>query len=230
MAKNETDRKPLPPYIPFKTLLGFVQKLKDTIVPPRVDSTMLRSYSGSVARQLVAAMKWLQLLDDNGHTNEKLRQIVAAYGTDTWSDVFGDAIFDAYREMLGDLDLDHATTGMLADKFRAVGADGQVLQKCMTFFLAALRNAGVKVSPLLSEKAPRQRRVEKKTRPDKGGENADELAASAGAPPPSGMVKFSFPIPDKSSATIILPADVSAEDWDMVSSMVGAYIARSKKV
>jgi hypothetical protein len=43
------------------------------------------------------------------------------------------------------------------------------------------------------------------------------------------MVRFSFPIPDKSAATIILPGDLSADDWAMVSSMVTAYISRREK-
>lgn len=226
MAKNSEDRRPLPPYIPFKTLTGFIQKLKDTAVPPRVDSSLMRSYSGSVARQLVAAMKWLSLVDDNGYTKEMLTRLVASYGTDGWHDEFGVVISDAYSSVIGDLDLDKTTSAMLAEKFRAFGAEGQVLQKCITFYLAAMRNVGWQISPHLSEKALRQRGERRRSKqPEHGveGETRPE------APPVSGMVRFSFPIPDKATATMTLPGDLTSEDWEMVSSMVGAYISRRQK-
>jgi hypothetical protein len=227
MAKNSEERRPLPPYIPFKTLTGFIQKLKDTTVPPRVDSSLMRSYSGSVARQLMAAMKWLSLVDDNGYAKEMLTRLVASYGTDGWHDEFGQVISDAYSSVIGDLDLDKTTSAMLAEKFRAIGAEGQVLQKCITFYLAAMRNAGWQVSPHLTEKGPRQRG--ERRRRSKHQENGIEGDTRPEALATSGMVRFSFPIPDKAAATMMLPGDLTAEDWEMVSSMVGAYISRRQK-
>ena len=105
----------------------------------------------------MAATKWLSLVDDNGYTKEMLTRLVASYGTDGWHDEFGVVISDAYSSVIGDLDLDKTTSAMLAEKFRAFGAEGQVLQKCITFYLAAMRNVGWQISPHLSEKALRQR-------------------------------------------------------------------------
>jgi hypothetical protein len=229
MAKiNPEERKPLPPYIPFKTLTGFIQKLKDTTVPLRVDSSLMRSYSGSVARQLVAAMKWLGLIDDNGYTKDALTKLVGTYGTDGWGDELGQVIAGTYGEVIGDLDLDKATSAMLAEKFRGVGAEGQVLQKCVTFYLAAMRNAGWAISPHLVERAPRQRGDKRRhaRRPDDAGEDGDPRTDNV---PTAGMVRFSLPIPNKAAATIILPGDLTADDWEMASHMVSAYISRREK-
>jgi hypothetical protein len=122
------------------------------------------------------------------------------------------------------LDIDKATPSMLAEKFRAVGAEGQVLQKCLTFYISAMRNAGWQVSPHLIEKAPRQKRD--RNRPPR--QNHESEPRGDGAPAP-GIVRFSFPIPDKAAATIILPAELTADDWEMVNNMVSAYISRREK-
>src|SRR5271170_2365251 len=120
MPKAE-ERQPLPPYIPFKTLQGFLQKLKDTAIPERVDSSLLRSYSGSIGRQLVAALKFLGLLDGNNYATEELKNTVKAYGTPEWADVFGQVFVGAYSELVGDLNLEVATFGQLSDRFKAWG-------------------------------------------------------------------------------------------------------------
>ena len=38
--------------------------------------------------------------------------------------------------------------------------------------------------------------------------------------------RFTIPIPGKESATITVPKDLTAEDWDMLTIMLGAYIKR----
>jgi len=69
VANNKNaDRQPLPPYVPFKTFVTFIKKLKDTTVPERIDSSVLRSYSGGMAGQLTAALKYLKLTEDNSKT------------------------------------------------------------------------------------------------------------------------------------------------------------------
>ncbi len=227
MSKNEV-RQPLPPYIPFKTFQGFIQKLKDTAVPERVDSSLLKSYSGSIGRQLVAALKFLGLLDDNNFTTDKLKNLVKSFGLPEWSETFGDVAVEAYRDVIGDLNLDVATFGQLADRFKTRGADGQVLQKCITFYLAATRSVGWTISPHITsrertrpERASRQR-ARRNAQTDEG-ETPPEAATTL-----SGSVRFGFPIPDKSTASIILPADLSSEDWQMIDTMIRAYIARKQ--
>jgi hypothetical protein len=47
--------------------------------------------------------------------------------------------------------------------------------------------------------------------------------------PPDNTLKFEVPIPGKPSATVIVPADLDADDWEMLSSMMTTYINRWKK-
>lgn len=231
--KGSEESRPLPPYIPFKTFTNFVQKLSETVIPERIDSSLLRSYPGSVARQLKAALRYLKLIDGDGNTTSTLVDVVKSYGTGTWKQMLADMLADAYQPVLDGLNLDTGTLGQLQQKFRNQGADGQMLQKCITFYLSALREAELTFSPHFVE---RVRRAERKPRERKKPTDArSQGQPGAGeepetqVPPTGGTVKFSFPIPDKPAATIFLPADLAAEDWEMIDSMIRAYVQRRAK-
>jgi hypothetical protein len=227
MPKEE--RQPLPPYIPFKTFQGFVQKLKDTVIPERIDGTLLRSYSGSVARQLVAALRFLGMVDGNNYTTDNLKAAVKAYGGPEWAETFGEMFAGSYSDLINELNLDTATYGQLADRFKAWGAEGQVMQKCINFYLSATRNIGWTISPhITSKERPRSERANRnraKKIPQANAEDAKEVVATS----LTGSVRFSFPIPDKSTASLILPTDLVVEDWEMIDSMVKAYISRRQR-
>jgi hypothetical protein len=229
MAKVEA-RRALPPYIPFKTFQGFIEKLKDTAVPERVDTSLLKSYSGSIGRQIVAALKFLKLLDDNNFATQELPRIVKAYGTPEWQDTFADILGMSYSEVLSDLNLDVATFGQLQDRFKAWGAEGQVLQKCISFYLAATINVGWTISPHVANRERTRSDRTTRTRSKRGlpgvseGRDSDPISENT-----SGSVKFLFPIPDKTTASISLPSDLATEDWVMIDTMIRAYIARKDK-
>jgi len=48
-------------------------------------------------------------------------------------------------------------------------------------------------------------------------------------PPPPGRLRFEVPIPGKPSAVVMVPDDLDADDWTMLSSMMTTYIERWKK-
>jgi hypothetical protein len=50
-----------------------------------------------------------------------------------------------------------------------------------------------------------------------------------GEPPTSGRLRFEVPIPGKPSATVLVPDDLDADDWTMLSAMMTTYIERWKK-
>ncbi len=227
--KSEPGREPLPPYISFKTFLGFIQKLKETAVPERIDVSLLRTYSGSVGRQLIAALRYLGLIEEGGRTTEKMVPLVKAYDTSEWQEALSNVIFDAYGELTGDLNLDVATPAQLEEKFRLRGAEGEVLQKCFTFYVTAVRHAGVTLSPHIVNR-PRARAERGRSRSRRLPESAAENGAVAEVPSPqAGTVRFAFPIPAKVPATILVPADLESEDWEMIDSMIRAYIERRRK-
>ncbi len=224
---NAEKRLPLPPYIPFKTFQGFIEKLKGTVVPERVDSSLLKTYSGSVGRQVVAALKFLKMLDDNRYTTDNLRSVVKSFGSPEWSEIFGDVVSAAYADVIGDLNLDAATFGQLAERFRTRGAEGVVLQRCISFYLSATNSAGWTISPHISSRERSRPEKGSRKRPKRSFLKDDELAPLDEIAP-GRSVRFTFPIPDKSTANIILPADLTTEDWQMIDTMIRAYILRKQ--
>jgi hypothetical protein len=65
---------------------------------------------------------------------------------------------------------------------------------------------------------PRAPRAEERTRNGGGDE-----------PPPIGRLRFEVPIPGKPSAVVLVPDDLDADDWEMLSTMMTTYIGRWKK-
>lgn len=232
-GKGSEESRSLPPYIPFKTFTNFVQKLSETVIPEKIDSSLLRSYPGSVARQLKSTLRYLKLIDGDGNTTSTMTNVVKSFGTDTWRQMLADMLSDAYLPVVDGLNTDTATLGQLQQKFRNQGAEGQMLQKCITFYLSALREAELTFSPHFVEKV---RRVERKPKENKKAGGKPQQQSGIGVedeqPPAAttgGTVKFSFPIPDKPAATIFLPADLAADDWEMIDSMIRAYVQRRTK-
>ena len=73
-------RKHLPPYVSYRTFLNFVDRLRQGI-PARID----RSYwgdklSGTTGTQIMAALAFLRLVDDDGVPTSHLKQLVSARG------------------------------------------------------------------------------------------------------------------------------------------------------
>lgn len=229
MAKKDANGQALPPYLPFKTVQGFVQKLKETTVPERVDSSLLRTYSGSVARKLTVALRFLGLTEDGGRTTEALSRLVKAYGTPEWAVTLSEIISAAYRDIIGNLNIQIATPAQLEERFKTRGAEGSVLQACVGFYVAALKAAGVPLSPHIASK-PRARAEKGRGRP-RPVAHSDEAMPTSTVPASdvAGAVRFSFPIPGKAAVTMFLPADLQIEDWDMVNTMIRAYVERRKK-
>jgi hypothetical protein len=225
--KEETKRGNLPPYISFKTLTNFLGKLKESAVPGRIDSSVLHSFAGSVARQLVLALKFLKLIESSGSTTEKLKTLVKAYGTPDWKEELGSMIHESYTNVVSNLDLDTGTYQQLLEAFRNSGADGVVLERAVSFYLTAIAEAGQTVSPHFTNR-PRRAKADKPRVKKKAAEEEDDLPLDPLVPHDE-MAKFVLPIPGKHNATIMLPVDLTSEDWNMISTMMQAYVARLQK-
>jgi hypothetical protein len=227
MANNQENRQPTPPYIPLKTLTNFVNKLKEKTVPPRIDRTVLGRYSGSVAGALIPALKFLALIDDEGKTSDKMRALVESYGSDTWKETLKKTIDEAYSNIIGALEIGSATKGMLEDEFKKTGAEKSVVSRCMTFYVAALREAGVNVSPHITEiQRGKRDQFKKKTPKIKPEQPADALDGEKGIKDIPGTVQFNIPVlPGKSPITVVIPKNISDEEWNIVDITMKGYIS-----
>lgn len=149
----EKGRKHLPPYVSYRTFYNFVERLQQHM-PSRID----RSYwgellSGSNGTQLMAALRFLYLIDINGKPMEALKRLVEARG-EIRTKILHDIADDAYGFVLkSSLDLGSATYGQLVEVFHSTfQLTDDVSRKCVKFFISMANDAGLKVSPFITKK------------------------------------------------------------------------------
>jgi hypothetical protein len=131
----------IPPYIPFSTFLTFLDELKTNGIPPQIDNSVLRRFSGSAQAQLKQGMRAINLLDGAKPT-AALERLVNAYKTEEFDGALGELLRANYPYVFA-LDLMNATPQMFADAFDVTGAKADVARKCRTFFLYAAKAAGI---------------------------------------------------------------------------------------
>jgi Family of unknown function (DUF5343) len=135
-----------PPYTSYRTFKTFIEDLHEHGVPSRIDRSVLTRFSGVVGTQLMHALRFLGLIEDDGRPTERLKGLVKAHGTANWSERFLELLRHEYAPMFA-IDLETATPSHFGEAFRkAFPAADAVVQKCVTFFLYAANDAGVKIS------------------------------------------------------------------------------------
>ena len=135
-----------PPYTSYRTFKTFIEDLHEHGVPSRIDRSVLTRFSGVVGTQLMHALRFLGLIEDDGRPTERLKGLVKAHGTGNWSERLLELLRHEYAPMFA-IDLETATPSHFNEAFRkAFPAADAVVQKCVTFFLYAANDAGVKIS------------------------------------------------------------------------------------
>lgn len=150
---TEKGRKHLPPYVSYRTFYNFIERLQQRM-PSRID----RSYwgellSGSNGTQLMAALRFLYLIDINGKPMEILKRLVEVRGEQR-TKILHDVCDDAYGFVLkSSLDLESATYSQLVEAFHnTFQLTDDVSRKCVKFFIAMANDAGLKISPFITKR------------------------------------------------------------------------------
>ena len=135
-----------PPYTSYRTFRTFTEDLREHGVPSRVDRSVLTRFSGVVGTQLMHALRFLGLIEDQGRPTQRLKELVNAHGEGHWPEKLLELLRQEYAPMFA-IDLETATPSHFNETFRkAFPAADAVVQKCVTFFLYAANDAGVKIS------------------------------------------------------------------------------------
>jgi Family of unknown function (DUF5343) len=135
-----------PPYTSYRTFKTFIEDLHEHGIPSRIDRSVLTRFSGVVGTQLMHALRFLGLIEDDGRSTERLKGLVKAHATGSWSERLLELLEHEYAPMFA-IDLETATPSHFNEAFRkAFPAADAVVQKCVTFFLYAANDAGVKIS------------------------------------------------------------------------------------
>ncbi len=149
MNEKESTKKAIPPYVPYKTFINFLDNLRQGI-PQRIDRSIapFRSMSGALQGQVRLALEYLNLIADSGETTEGLKHLVHAEEGIKREQALKGVLIPAYPFIFENgLDLERATQRQLEERFAQAGATGDTLRKCVSFFLYAAKGAGIKLSP-----------------------------------------------------------------------------------
>jgi hypothetical protein len=145
-------KKRLPPYISYRTFQHFIEMLEqENVLPSRIDRSYWGDkFSGSVGTQLIAALRYLNLIDNNNIPTLHLKEIVQYRGSQR-KEVLKQITTNSYVFVLGkDFDGQKATRQQMEELFQKnFQLADDVTRKCIKFFMSLADEADVKVSPFI---------------------------------------------------------------------------------
>ncbi len=151
----DISKHPCPPYATFTPFLGFLNKLRDTQIPSRIDPSVFGNASGSLSYSIIAALKVLKLIGPDGAPKPMLVRLVDA-DDGTRKSIMQEVLPAAYPTFFnGSFDITKATSGQFDEHLRThYEAKGSTIDKVASFFIAAAAFAGVEVSQLVKDRKP----------------------------------------------------------------------------
>lgn len=189
MAEDARDTKgPQWPYTSFKTLNNLIQRFAaDEAIPARIDRSVLPGSEGQKT-QVMAAMRFLGLIGENGEVTPALTSLVN--DEKTRPQQMQKLLEEHYPEATR-LAKMHATTKQLEESF--TGLTGDTLRKAMTFYLHAAKYANHPVSKHFKVKTGYSSRNARRQRGAAGagggaGNGSGEAGAEAARTPPAPLV------------------------------------------
>lgn len=203
---DEKLEKPAPAYTPWRTFQSFINSLRETRVPTQVNRSLMNNLSYSTQAQLLAALRFLELIDSNGTPLPSLSRLVDAKEEEQAA-VIKELIERRYNFVFSSLDLGRVTTEEMERQFQQEGITGSTVSRAVAFFLGAAEAAGFVLSPHIKKRtssargnAPRQRRANRKrVRTESTGTGAGASPPPAGVPatPPAGPLTIEEQLLDK---------------------------------
>jgi hypothetical protein len=151
---DEKSKKTLPPYVSYRTFLNFLEGLKLSI-PARIDRSYWgERYSGSTGIQLMTALRFLGLIDDDNSPTGRLKQLVSSNGMQR-TQVLNQISNSAFDFILNkSIDPQVATYAQLEEAFNETyGATGDVARKCIKFFVSLRSDAGSPISSFILKRS-----------------------------------------------------------------------------
>ena len=151
-------KKKTPPYLSYTTFQNFLEALRATAVPTRINRGVMANMSGSNQALLLATIRYFGLASEQGIPTAELKQLIEVKESErkqVWRRIFMSGYSDTFGSKI---DLERTTTDELAEAIRRQGVSSpDRIRKCVTFFTMAAKDAGVKLSPHIKPYAGRRR-------------------------------------------------------------------------
>lgn len=144
-----------PPYASFPAFINFLNKLRETTIPGRIDPSVFGKASGSIAYSILASLKFLKLISADGTPLPQFIALVNA-ADDERKPMLREMIQAGYPSLWdGSLDVTKATAGQFDEHIREeFDVKGSTVDKVATFFIQAAKAADLTISPHLAARRP----------------------------------------------------------------------------
>ncbi len=151
-------KKKTPPYLSYTTFQNFLEALRATAVPTRINRGIMANMSGSNQALLLATIRYFDLASEQGIPTADLKQLIEVKESER-KQVWRRILMSGYSDTFGSkIDLERTTTDELAEAIRRQGVSSpDRIRKCVTFFTMAAKDAGIKLSPHIKPYAGRRR-------------------------------------------------------------------------
>ena len=221
---NDTEKR-TPPYLAYRTFINYVDGMRETGVPSRIDRSLLRSMSGTAQSQLLGALAFFGLVDDPnvGTPQPGLGKLVKSEG-EARQQLLRELLTASYPYLFTDqLDLTNGTPKQVEEVLRSeAGISGDTVRKCFVFFVAMAKEAGVTLSSFLAGTRAKNGTTRRRAtgRPAVAGprpfvEDEEEETpdfSEETIPVPEGFIVHPFQLRRDLTIKIALPPDISAKD------------------
>jgi hypothetical protein len=172
----EETRKPSPPYVAYTTFKNTIRSFEHIgNIPEQIDTSLLKSMSGSSQSQFMLALRFFGLIDAQGKSSTTLKELATSDDAH-WKPVMQDLLSKHYPEQMPLLH--RGSPQQLKESFGDIGG---IVVPAARFLIAAAKDAGVPVSPHVDKVTAgpvKPRKAKEATKPENG-PNGD------GTPPPA---------------------------------------------
>jgi hypothetical protein len=149
--KTENITQSKPPYVAYKTFTNFISSLRESGIPDRIDRSVIPGLSGVAQSFLLAALRYLGLINNDGSPAPTLKDLVD--NTATEKATLAKIIKEKYGFIFGgSFNIASATDAQLTEIFKEQGLNGSTIVKALSFFTSLCESAGIQISPHLKSK------------------------------------------------------------------------------
>lgn len=224
------DKAPTPAYGSFKTMISFLNDIRDTgHIPMQIDRSLMAKLSGSAKGETLSTLRFFGLTNEKDVPTQLFDRFAMA-SDEMRKEVLPEMVRTAYSFVFStpDFQIERATGHQVTELFRSQGITGGTVSRAMSLFLSAVKEAGIKVSP--SIKPPKSSANGSRLKKERKAidEASPPLQQRMEDLPPTGTHRFELPIPGKPSVQVLVPDSLDADDWEMLSQMFGIYVNRWK--
>src|SRR5262249_45976489 len=122
----DVERKPLPPYMPYRTFTTFMDHLRAVGVPSNIDKGAMATMSGAMQSWVKASLRFMALIDANDVPHERFKKLIASQG-DERKVLLRELFSSTYAFLDGKVDLSNATMPKLKEAITDIGAQGETV-------------------------------------------------------------------------------------------------------